>query len=242
MDLTLLTCAWGRPALTERVLDYYTRLRIPGVRLTGVCVVSPEDPDPPAVPEWWRTVEAPNSPLGSKFNAGTAAIERERPDAVVILGSDDLLNARYFERVAEHLHAGADFISLRDAHFYDLAAGRLYRASPARPGAGRCLSASLIERLDWRLWQDSREERLDSSMSRRLRSVPLAAYRRVEMRDADAVLLDVKTESNMWTVASFGKGKLRLHRGASALPYGASEVEPGGFVERHFPGEGWLLD
>lgn len=166
--LGILTALWRRPRVAEAVLRHLADLAVPGVALTRFAVRSPEDPDPaPEVPGV-AYVDHPNAPLSDKWNAGMESLAG-RVDAVMVIGSDDFVSAAYVRRAVEAVLDGASLVRSEDVVFYDAATGRAARARMPRMGAGRVLSRSLLDLLDWRPWPDGLSLRLDGGMDRRIK-------------------------------------------------------------------------
>lgn len=84
----LLMPLWGRPEVSERVLAYWSRPSFDF--LERVAIVSPEDPNPPAVPAGWTVVRHENR-MQEKWQAGLDALMDLRADTVMMMGSDDLM-------------------------------------------------------------------------------------------------------------------------------------------------------
>ena len=155
-------------------------------------------------------LEHPNQPLGAKWNAGLAALEARDVEAVVVVGSDDLVQPELLRLYAEHLRRGARFVGLLDAYFLDLPAWQLFYwegYSWARlgesGGLGRCIARPWLEAVGWRLWDGELERGLDRSMEARLTPLMRAAPRTVELlhaRDHGMVPLDIKTSTNLWSM------------------------------------------
>lgn len=194
MRLAVLTALWRRPAVSAHVLAHYAGLTPEGVTLMRYAVRSPEDPEPCPPVEGWAYPSAPNAPLSDKWNAGMEAL-RGHADAVMVVGSDDFVAPDYIAAAVEALRAGAEFVRTDRIVFYDVATGRARGGRMPRMGAGRVLSAPLLERVGWRPWPAGLSRRLDAGMDR-------AIHRRTPPREAVLTdvppVLDVKSETNLW--------------------------------------------
>lgn len=201
---------WGRPRITGIVLDYYAALQVPGVELVLVAMTSPEDPNPPARHPAWEYVEAPNSPLSDKWNAGVRSL-KDRVDGLLVLGSDDLITAGYITQASKLLHH-FDFVYGSASHFLDSVTGRMCRVRVRRLGAGRTLGRELLEKLDWAPWPEGVERGCDGAMDRRIVAVfPLFRERRMETDNEKRVVLDIKSDVNMWPyerLAAMGRSQV----------------------------------
>jgi hypothetical protein len=200
--LGILTAAWGRSTLTNAVQEYYAILSqtIASAEIVPMMVWSPEDQDPPAPHPAWNYETAPNSPLGKKWNAGLAALMDMGVDAVMIIGSDDLVSHPYVEACLEQLKNGKDIISVRELFIYQPGQDHVAYCQNMVPGAGRCVTRRIVEQAKGKLWDDDIDEYLDSSITHRLRQVD---GRRNSLRpkpNQRQVVLDVKVSGGpcMW--------------------------------------------
>jgi hypothetical protein len=257
----LFTCIYGRPHMTIFVLSYYASLRESLLAQENIKLdIFITGSDPLTTAPLAALVNAgysdhPNSPLGSKHNFGLASLrmwyrpkqnqtrepEPAYPDAVVLIGSDDLLNREYFvmarnrmtRRTSSIPSEPLDVLGLRDLHVYELSSGRLlytkgYRkfasSLDATIGCGRAFRWTFLERMNWTLWDGNRERSLDQSTVRLVREELRAAlHNSVEAvvgLPEGVVAVDVKSGDlaggrNIW---SFGElvgavgHRGRLHR------------------------------
>lgn len=226
MRLGILTAAWRRARVTAAVLGYYAGLSVPGLDVVRVCAVSPGGETPRV--EGWHYVQAPNEPLSGKWNAGMAHMQAMDVDAVMIVGSDDLVSTGYITDALSMLggRRPAGIVLFDTVHFYEVTTGACYRACPQRLGAGRVLSAELLRRLDWQPWPADMNRRLDGGMDSRLRPA-LAMRPRLRTATLRAtpgrIIIDLKTPENMWSFESM-------------RPYKTADVDGPALLARHFPG------
>jgi hypothetical protein len=166
MKLLLATAIWGRAPLTRIVLDYYARMaRLPGLDLQLLCATS-RTPDTAMVRDLgWNTVVVPNDPLSQKHNAMFEAAREINPDAIILTGSDDLIQEPVFRYYDKHYSADAPhFVGLKQIWFYNIDDHRaLYwdgwldrlgrsRAVARTVGAGRIFSRRVLETMHYRPW------------------------------------------------------------------------------------------
>lgn len=165
--LAILTALWKRPALSEIVLGHYCSMRdeilvAHNILLYVNVVVSPDD-----VIRYNSSIDyvkAPNHPLSNKFNSGLWAISRQLDyDAVMVVGSDDLVNARYIIGAVELIKAGADVVLPFGVHILDLPKREAIFIPRATPGVGRVYGRELLDKVGWNLWVPGRNRELDSS-------------------------------------------------------------------------------
>lgn len=190
MKLGAAITTWGRPRLTEIVLRHNRSLfdRIAAVR-------SPEDPDPAPDVEGVEYVEHPNNPLSEKWAAGVRALAD--CDAVMILGSDDLVNAAFVAAVRGLMEDGYDYVQPGGLWVYEPATMRCMYAEAMRIGAGRTLSRAMLDLVEWNPWPRSHIGKVDSAMDEKLDPITMP-YRMTGQKDARQILVDVKTE-NRWS-------------------------------------------
>lgn len=160
---------WRRPALTRLILRQWNaqiqRLRADGrVDLHLLCIGSEGAASVELVSGYANSMsymEHRNYPLNQKWNAGIQLARTMNPDAVVIVGSDDLLSDALWLAYADKLARGEEAFGLLDLWFFDISTQRLgywpgYSQDSARfgesVGLGRCYSRSVLNQLDWLLW------------------------------------------------------------------------------------------
>ena len=148
-------------------------------------------------------IETPNQPLGNKANLRLKACKNLQPDYVLFLGSDDIVSAKAFGYILARINEGFEQISSTDLYYYDTASKRvIYSAGYINHRAGepmavgRCVSARVLDALDWRLWKKTTRRGLDGSARDRLESI---FHRRHVYRhkDAGGMVLDIKNEDNI---------------------------------------------
>jgi hypothetical protein len=245
MRLGLLTTIWQRPELTRLFLSYYARLDVPGIDLVPVAVYSPEDdtrwlrdslPWPPH-PNPWTFTPAPNDPLGAKWNTGVRFLLTRDVDAVMVVGSDDLLSASYFELAAEMLSKRWDYLYPQDFYVYDAPSRRLAYCEHLYAGAGRVLSRRVLDRLGWQPWAPALNRYLDGSLHENALGAASRAYVVRDMRGRGLAGVDVKTEGNMWRL----EGRALVGAGDRLTIRRVQEEDPAAFFGRFFPAEAKAL-
>lgn len=152
-------------------------------------------------------IEHPNKPLWAKWNAVVKACESWQPDYVLMMGSDDVMDAKLLNNYRRHMNRRVDFIGCLDWYFYDLRSGAAiywggYKEISRRGktvGAGRMLSSDLLTRLNWQPWQQPKDgEGMDGTMMRRLEGIP---YTKAAIRMGDGTGVDIKSDTNITTFA-----------------------------------------
>ena len=177
--LVALVPLWRRHELARIVLSRLHRQGIP-----VVCVGSEGETSERLARECGADyIEADNSPLGGKFNAGLAHARRAEPDAVLVLGSDNLVTDEYLAALRRLVAAGHDYIGLRDGYVYEHEWDHLVHwpgyigIREGEPlGSGRCFSRQLLDRLNWELWDDLAERGLDWTTTARMSEVGIRPH------------------------------------------------------------------
>ena len=194
----LLTAVWQRHDLVDVVLGYYRRLIDGGLPAKWeIIVVGSEGKASRSLAEKHGAhyVEAPNSPLSDKFNAGALAARDLGVDGLCLVGSDDLLSPRYMRFASSWRPAGPRAVGLRDCYILDFAGwGTWYwpgykGAREGRPlGSGVLLSPELLRRLEWQPWMRGLDRNLDGSLHQRVEECGGKVTSR-SMRNAGALLV-----------------------------------------------------
>lgn len=145
-------------------------------------------------------VETPNAPLFNKWNVAVQLAREWEPDYVLMMGSDDVMSAAMLRRYFAPMRSRFDLIGSLDWFFYDLPSGRAvhwrgYTGDRRGKlcGAGRMLSRSLLDRLEWQPWQAQVDgEGMDGTMMKRLAQVGLYTNKAIQTNGELAV--DIKSE------------------------------------------------
>lgn len=205
MRIAIVTALWGRPELTRIILDYYKRMAdCDDLELVLLCAVSRTQDTSVAMQSGWHTVYTPNDPLSQKFNKLFETVKAMQPDAVLLTGSDDLIQKSIVKHYADNYTADTpDLVGLKDIYFYGIEAQKaLYwngwgdrmhsKGIPRTIGAGRLFSRRILEMMQWRPWQKQILPRgLDSASSQEMRrkgigEIPLT------MEEAGGIVCDFK--------------------------------------------------
>lgn len=225
LRICLLTCLWGRHALSKLMLDYYARLADEMLDLFDLQLMAVGSEG--RVTErlvrdrgFWY-LEHPNAPLGRKWNAGLRDLRSHAPDVVVTVGSDDFISREGLLLLWSQVHAQILYGGWRDMFFLDLESRRScywpgYDLTAARAGepvgAGRFYSAQLLDTLDWNLWLDSLERGLDGVAHQRVQAhLSADVLLNACAIDRRGCILGVKTSQNLWSYARLARAG-RTHR------------------------------
>jgi hypothetical protein len=222
----LLIPVWQRHELARIVLAHYAKLKVNGAEIVSVVVGSEGDASRALADEVGALyVEAPNEPLSDKHNAGVHAMKGLHVDCFVNCGSDDLINAAYFEAVSHLIAEDCDYLALRGLWYYDAATKRLVYQHRGFPGAGTMLSAHILGLVDWNPWPSGLDRYLDGGLINRCRQHSKVQAWVGDLRETDVRIVDVKTEVSMWDFDTI------TARAGVAVP----EKAPAAWLKTHFP-------
>lgn len=239
--LGILTAAWGRSRLTADVMRYYLTIA-PAHRweIQPLVVWSPEDEDPPGDVTGWWYMEHSNQWLGKKWNAGARALFANGCDAIMIVGSDDLVSQQYFNLAFEQLNRRVDLISVRDLFIYEPPAEYVYFCRSMASGVGRVVTKRAFELVNGRLWDADLNSHLDSSIMSRMREVNVQRHTARNMDKRSLAVVDIKLADGpqIWRLVDDGPhGEKGLRQdGGALLHIRKTELLPAGqFFADYFP-------
>lgn len=116
----------------------------------------------------------PNSPLGWKWHAGVQLCKDLCADPLIILGSDDILGEGFIEQACK---LKKDFIGLYFWYIHHQGKAYFCEYLAAQPlGGGRCYSYSLLDKLNWNLFNTGMNHHLDDHPLRRIRVLGVSCY------------------------------------------------------------------
>ncbi|NBC19341.1 MAG: hypothetical protein GVY18_18705 [Bacteroidetes bacterium] len=231
LHIAVLTCLWGRRRLTELFLRYYeawaeqAEAALP-VRLTLQATISPGDAAlyPVHQTTRWQYVVAPNEPLTDKWIAGCQALRHatDRPDAVIIMGSDDFVDLRYLRVVLVRLQAGARYLEPDGIYLYCTERQHLVYVKCQRIGAGRVITSEVLDSVGWAPWERGVSRAIDQTQN-----AVLAEYSGNHLHTGSEqhgfTLLDVKTGHNIWS----------FERLVRMLP--VTQIDAERYLRKHLP-------
>lgn len=201
MRIGIITALWKRHEVSEVVLRHYAEME--GFDFTLVAAGS-EGMASRALAErcGWEYVEHPNEPLSSKFNAAALRM-KDRVDAVLLIGSDDLLSPNTIQALIDEHENGTDVVGLKDLYYYDVVRDASYYCERAMPGAGMFISSVILSRVGWKPWPSGKNRGLDRFLINNLikKGYPCKMRCIADCRQKGLALVDIKTPENMWSVA-----------------------------------------
>ena len=193
---------WRRPEITEICFLGLERLKThPSYSIQVLCIVSEPDMIPLCEKYGHMWVEAENHPLGRKKNVGLKHAENLDFDFLMELGSDDLVLNELLDDYL-HLIPDHDFFGISDIAFLDIYSleARRYTNQAAMYGAGRMIKRWVLERANFKIWDDKGSRLMDGTSAERLRGI--AKYRQMYPRTRPQVM-DIKSDQNIWEYNAF---------------------------------------
>lgn len=111
-------------------------------------------------------LRCPNNPVGLKWKAGVSFSRLFNPEAILIVGSDDVISLDYVRRFYNLMKQGYDMIGKRVWHIVNNLDGGLYRVNYTDKvditlGAGRMYSRRILDRFNWDAFEFLRDRCLD---------------------------------------------------------------------------------
>ncbi len=105
-------------------------------------------------------VKYPNLPLSNKWNHSVYTAKQFNPDAIMIMGSDDIFTNSYLTKVKYYINRGIDYISNTNwanvwyfSNKIMIATERyISRATSDGLGSGRVINANILSKVNWNLY------------------------------------------------------------------------------------------
>jgi hypothetical protein len=231
MKVAICTAVWGRWDVWE-MFAHFTKELIkdvaPIAELQVFVVGSEGDISREAVTRHgFNYREYSNQFLGRKWNAVVQSAQAWRPDYVLMMGSDDVMDGALFAGYLPYMANGIQYIGVLDWHFFEAATKRAiywkgYRVKHSAGvtcGAGRMLSADLLDKCRWSPWHPMKlHNLLDTSME--VVFAPLRPSRAAFVTSHTGGMgLDIKSAVNMTPFALWDN---------------TVEVDPEQTIFRHF--------
>lgn len=180
MKLGILTATWKRYDVFKIYCKAINRYREhPELEIVPLVVVSDRQSAAICRNNKIKYITCPNFPLSSKFQAGMTELKKYGVDYVLNLGSDDLICDNTLNVYLREMNKGFDFIGVGSCFVYSRVEKKLvywpgysgwlnYRKGESA-GVARCLSARLLNFLNWKVWDCDINKGLDGCMTKRLK-------------------------------------------------------------------------
>ena len=147
-------------------------------------------------------VEHENLPLGLKWNE---SLKHHRGyDYALIVGSDDIFNAQLLESYKPYCYANYDYIGLLDSFYYYIYypdcmryfAGYNGERQGEPDGGGRLIHKSILENVNYKLWDDELNSGLDLSLTNRIKPF-VKKSKFLVGADKGIYFIDIKSDVNI---------------------------------------------
>lgn len=143
-----------------------------------------------------------NSPLTMKWQKGLGYMKGFNLDALCLQGSDDLASVEYWQNGVDMVAQATAPFGVRSCWMLDQSTGRMgffTMGSPERPvGCGRFYSRSILDAVEWTLWDTALERGLDGATEERLAKFGI----KFTVAEIPGFIVDVKNQESM---NQFGK-------------------------------------
>ncbi len=145
-------------------------------------------------------IESKNRPLAQKNNNRLRFTKKFKPDYVILLGSDDIINLTLFEKYLELIAKGFDLIELKDIYYFNAPDGKaaycrgytnFRKGEPIAPG--RVISKKLLDKYDWNLWTGTQSP--DYYAYKKLKDIKNKVS--ISLIYSKMALLDIKSKNNI---------------------------------------------
>lgn len=214
----IMTPIWKRPMLTDYVFRYYSRLQsalAPEIDLRLIAVGSEGDRSRRiAERNGYEYIEYENMPRNRKLNAASRWSKRYEPDALITIGSDDIVNANYFRNIRPLPDTAIGLLDLYFLNFHTRKLGYWpghkedwRQGEPI--GMGRCYSREVLDRCEWQPWSQDKAlmKSLDINARRKLTSLGVK-MKGFKMEELECFAMDVKMEHNLWPWSTYEYEKI----------------------------------
>lgn len=161
--IVVLIPVWGRNKILNSVVS---SLRQQTQSCTILCVVSTVQDARYCISLNADICYCPNYPLGRKYQMGVFEARKYNPQALMVLGSDDLLSYTYIEKSMAYIDKGYDFIGKKQWYIFS-SINDVYLASYTGKhssrylGAGRTYSKYFLDKIGWKIFDIHKNSGLD---------------------------------------------------------------------------------
>lgn len=162
-DVVCLIAMWGRQDLVQINIDCLkNQSKLPQI----ILIVSNESDKQFAIRNNIHWVYADNQPLGKKWQIGLEECKRFNPKAVLINGSDDIFSLNYIQNCFKYIQNGYDIVGKNNWYILDLLKLKSYKLKYKNLnvliGAGRMISRSFLDEINWTLFPLTKSAGLDT--------------------------------------------------------------------------------
>jgi hypothetical protein len=191
--LVFIIAIYQRHDLTKIVLDYYRKLS----KKYGftVVVAGSEGQISKDLAKGLVYIETENNPLTAKNNAMMLKAKEFKPDAVVLLGSDDLI----CENVIQWYYSldTNKVMGFADIYFYSTQHKiTSYLHLDKHFGAGRYYPKSVLDKCNFKAWTSKLNKGCDNNSEKYLRGLDVE-FERIQLDKINGFLIDIKHDYNI---------------------------------------------
>lgn len=189
--LVFIIAIYKRHELTRIVLDYYRELQ--NKYPFKVVIAGSEGKISKDLAHGFEYIEAPNSPLTFKNNAMMQKAMDLSPDAIVLLGSDDLICENVIKYYYDLINDKEDGVcGFNGLYFHDVNTGKssYYNAS-ANFGAGRYFPKSVLEKINYKGWERAKDKGCDNE-NKRVLMLNGVKIKSISLEEINGYLVDIK--------------------------------------------------
>jgi hypothetical protein len=234
--IVIMTTMFGRHDLTDYVFSFYKKLKDKfehehEILTLELVVAGSEGAVSRFIAERndFHYVETPNIPLSFKTNEALKFCKTLNPDAVVLIGSDDLMTENLFNEYAKCFVDELDYFGFEDFYMYS-SLKQLYHwpgyrglRSGETIGAGRFFSKKLLDLVDWDLWgAEEKNKGLDMLCEAKLSNLNLKRHS-IKL-PKKGMILDIKSGINLTRVALYDDRELIESNNLSILDISIDEL------------------
>ena len=142
--------------------------------------------------------EYPNNPVSEKHNETYRQAKQFNPDACLKIDSDNIITEEVFRYYNRMVNWGYDYTGLLDCYFMfsnslTYLKGYEDRRAGETVGVGRFVSRNLLEKLNWKILADKRDNLFDGVMHSRILEQKDVIQHAVTCKDVGGYCIDFKT-------------------------------------------------
>lgn len=198
--VAFITCTWQRPHISAIYRDELLKLQSKFNYKFINIVIDSDNSNSGVFGSEFSYFNFTNKPISNKWNHALAQLKGLDFDYAVIMGSDDTMCEKVFYKL-DSLMDSKEWAGVLDIYFQEHGDDELHYwygytnhriGEPV--GTGRAITKSLIEKFNYKLWDDGLNKGLDLSMYKKIGRISHATFR---CKDIDGILLDIKSENNI---------------------------------------------
>lgn len=234
--ICLIMPIWKRQNLTEKIMRYYQKMKLSlegEIELINIAVGSEGEKSKKLSEKYhFDYIEHENFPLSKKWDRGIKESKKFNPDAVLIIGSDDVIEPKLIHSLLNKLNEGRLVVGIMDLYIYDTQNKILnhwngYSKNNHRYGEtiGLCrlISKNLLEKMNYSIWRNLEIDKgLDLAMTNRFIEFGIFPKHHLEesltrigdkiisishtgyfLEEIEGIAIDIKGELNITSLESY---------------------------------------